>query len=187
MAKGGDFERYIAKQLTVWLTGKPKPYMFWRMPASGGLATIHEECVGLAGDIRSVHKDAEFLTNIFSIECKTGYPHTSFWQHFKNIKNFNLELFWLQACGESMGSNRRPMLIYRKKGNKPLVGITEDIISELQEVDDLTEIPSVCMYWPVIKNIQPMHLFNFEDFLEAVSPDDIKEAGHQLGVWEWLR
>ena len=65
MAKGGDFERYIAKQLTVWLTGKSKPYMFWRMPASGGLATIHEECVGLAVDIRSVHEDAEFLTNIF--------------------------------------------------------------------------------------------------------------------------
>ena len=187
MAKGGDFERYIAKELTVWLTGKPKPYMFWRMPASGGLATIHEECVGLAGDIRSVHKDAEFLTSIFAIECKTGYPHTSFWQHFKNIKNFNLESFWLQACGEAMGSNRRPMLIYRKKGSAPLVGMTDDIVSEIQKVTDLMEIPSITMYWSVIKNIQPMNLFNFDDFFKAVGPDEIKEAGHQLGVWEWLR
>ena len=32
MGKGGDFEREIAKTLTVWLTGKEKPYMYWRMP-----------------------------------------------------------------------------------------------------------------------------------------------------------
>jgi hypothetical protein len=184
MGKGGDFERYIAKELTVWLTGKSKPYMFWRMPASGGLATIHEECVGLAGDIRSIHKDAEFLTNIFTIECKTGYPHTSFWQHFKGIKNFNLESFWLQACGEAMGSNRRPMLIYRKKGNKPLVCITDDVVIEIQKITDLMEIPSIVMYWPVIKNILPMNIFNFDEFLDAVGPDEIKKVGHQLGVLE---
>jgi len=187
MAKGGDFERLIAKELTIWLSGSPKPYMFWRMPASGGLATIHEECSGLAGDIRSIHKDAEFFTDIFAIECKTGYPQTSFWQHFKGIKNFNIESFWLQACGEAMGSNRRPMLIYRKKGNKPLVGITDDVVIELERVTDLSEMPSIYMYWPVQKNIQPLHLFNLKEFLENVSPDDIKEAGHQLGVWEWLR
>ena len=99
MGKGGDFERYIAKELTVWLSGKPKPYMFWRMPASGGLATIHEECAGLAGDIRSVHEDAEFMTSIFAIECKTGYPRTSFWQHFKGIKNFNIQDIQLQITG----------------------------------------------------------------------------------------
>ena len=187
MAKGGDFERDVAKQLTVWLAGKPKPYMFWRMPASGGLATIHEECVGLAGDIRAIHPDGEFLTDIFTIECKTGYPRTSFWQHFKGIKNFNLEAFWLQACGEAIGSNRRPMLIYRKKGNKPLIGITDDVASEISEVADLCEMPSIFMNWPMIKNIQSMYLFPFEEFLEAVGPEEIKKVGHQLGIWEWIR
>jgi len=182
MAKGGDFERYIAKELTVWLSGKPKPYMFWRMPASGGLATIHEECVGLAGDIRSVHKDAEFLTNIFAIECKTGYPRTSFWQHFKQTKTFNIESFWKQACGEA-GEDRQPMLIYRKKNNKPLVGITDEVVRKIQERSDLMEIPAITMYWPGIKDIPPLNLFNFKEFLENVGPDEIKEVGEKLGIW----
>ena len=52
MGKGGDFERQVSKTLTKWLSGREKPYLFWRMPGSGGLATIHEENVGLSGDIR---------------------------------------------------------------------------------------------------------------------------------------
>jgi hypothetical protein len=54
MGKGGDFEREISKAFTKWLTGVEKPYKFWRMPGSGGLATIHEENTNLSGDIRSV-------------------------------------------------------------------------------------------------------------------------------------
>ena len=157
------------------------------MPASGGLAKISELNYNLAGDIRAIHPDAEFLTSIFTIECKNGYPKTSFWQHFKGIKNFNLESFWLQACGEAMGSNRRPMLIYRKKGNKPLIGITDDVAAELSEVTDLCEMPSIFMNWPMIKNIQSMYLFPFEEFLKSVDPDEIKEVGSQLGIWEWIR
>ena len=45
MSKGGDNERNVSKFLTKWLTGKEKPYMFWRQDASGGLATVHVENV----------------------------------------------------------------------------------------------------------------------------------------------
>ena len=42
-AKGSAFEREVCKMLNVWLTGKEKPYVFWRSPSSGALATIHIE------------------------------------------------------------------------------------------------------------------------------------------------
>jgi hypothetical protein len=29
-----------------------------------------------------------------------------------------------------------------------------------------------------------MNIFNFDEFLDAVGPDEIKKVGHQLGVLE---
>ncbi len=179
MAKGGDFERDISKFLTKWLTGKVKPYMFWRMPASGGLATIHEENIGLAGDIRSIHSDAEFFTNTFTVECKTGYPRTSFWQHFKGIKNFPLELFWKQTCDESSG--KQPMLIYRKKGNKPIVGITDQVWVELSELKPIYELRSISLYFGDINELPRVIFFDMNDLFKMIEPDDIREVGNQLG------
>lgn len=183
MAKGSSFERDIAKYLTKWLTGETKPYMFWRMPASGGLATIHEECVGLSGDIRSVHKNAEFMTSIFAIECKTGYPRTSFWQHFKNIKNFPLEQFWTQTCNEAV--DKEPMLIYRKKGNKPIVGISDRSWSKLAAFVAIGNLKCIIMDWGDYNELPRLLLYDMEQFFNMVKPDDIKEMGHQLGVYEW--
>ena len=79
------------------------------------------------------------------------------------------------------------MLIYRKRGNKPLVGITDDMIHQLSETCDLCEMRAITVWWPMEDNIPPLNLFPFEEFLKAVGPDDIREAGDQLGVWEWLR
>lgn len=183
MAKGGDFERDRAKFLTKWLIGKTKPYMFWRMPASGGLATIHEECAGLAGDIRSLHPDAEFLTDCFCIECKTGYPRTSFWQFFKKIKNFPIEQFWIQTCNES--GDKLPMLIYRKKGNKPIVGLEGNALSELCEITRIDELRCIELRWGEKSELTPVCFFDMNDFFSMVEPDDIKEMGHQLGVYKW--
>lgn len=175
MGKGGDFEREISKALSKWLTGSEKPYKFWRMPGSGGLATIHEECSNLSGDIRALSADAEFFTDCFSIECKTGYPKTDFWQHFKHIKTFDLKNFWKQCIEDAYKSGKRPLLIYRKKGKQVIVGICmadkvalESIQSDLKSLAcisvrfDLAEFPEVTFY-------------NFTEFFNLVTPVYIKQ------------
>jgi len=174
MGKGGDFERDISKDLTVWLTGKKKPYKFWRMPGSGGLATIHEECVDLSGDIRSLDEDGRFLTDIFSIECKNGYPSTSFWQHFKNIKTFHIKSFWIQCCNDAEKSGKHPMLIYRKKGKNPIVGIDLVTFSMISyRVISILKLSSIILNWN--DNTSSIVFFDYKDFFEMVKPDDIKE------------
>lgn len=172
MAKGGDFERVISKAFTVWLTGKVKPYKYWRMPGSGGLATIHEECSNLSGDIRALANDAEFLTECFSIECKCGYPSTSFWQHFSNIKNFNLKEFWIQCCNDANKASKFPMLIYRKKRKKPIVGINEYVYQNYF-FKKLEELNYIKMSFNI--ELDSIYLFDFETFLKLITPDDIKE------------
>lgn len=172
--KGSGFERDIAKQLTVWLTGVEKPYKYWRMPASGGLATIHEECAELSGDIRAIAPDAEFLTDCFSIECKTGYPSTSFWQHFKQTKGFKIKAFWTQCCGDATKSGKRPMLIYRKKGNKPIVGIDSVDGYRLMKIVELKELPWLSIGFPG-DELPGLSMTDFNGFFELVTPDIVKK------------
>jgi len=164
--KGGDFERDISKFLSKWIQGTVKPYLFWRMPASGGLATIHEENVGLSGDIRSISPKSEWFTNIYSIECKNGYKKTSFWQHFKGIKGFNLELFWRQCIGDAKKADKQPMLIYRKKGNKELVGLDHYWTG--------LDLPSIRLIFKKEKGLPPLVFYNMKEFFNIVTPEEMK-------------
>jgi hypothetical protein len=174
MAKGGSFEREVAVDLTKWLTGKKKPYVFWRMPGSGGLATIHEECVDLSGDIRSLKPYSEFMTNRFSIECKTGYPRTNFWQLFKKIKHFDIKDFWMQTCRDAEKAGKYPMLIFRKLGQKKVVCIRDlEDLSLTFEISELRNLPTLTVRFGC--ELPPMVVYDFVDFFKLVCPDDIKK------------
>ena len=174
MGKGGDFERYVAKTLTKWLTGREKPYKYWRMPGSGGLATIHEECSNLTGDIRALSADAEFLTDRFSVECKTGYPSTSFWQHFKTIKHFPIKLFWAQCVNDAYHAQKEPMLIYRKKGKQIILGLSAASVFKLEYICDQLKVLSTITMRFELEELPNITFYDFNDFWEAVKPDDIR-------------
>lgn len=176
MGKGGDFEREISKQLTVWLTGVEKPYKFWRMPGSGMMATIHEDCANMSGDIRSLGSDSAFLTDIFSVECKNGYPKTSFWQLFKHIKGFNIRLFWEQCLNDAAKGDKRPMLIYRKKGNPVIVGFSvEDSYLMRTRCAAFERLPFQQIHFD---NGDPIDVIfhNWVEFLECVTPEHIRQV-----------
>ncbi len=181
MGKGGDFEREVSKSFTVWLTGTERPYKYWRMPGSGGLATIHEDCADLSGDIRALSGDAEFLTDAFSIECKTGYPKTSFWQHFKHLKTFCIKKFWQQCVDDAYKPRKRPMLIYRKKGKQVIIGLSLVDKNHLEKYSDgLRTLPYVSMRFK-LDELPEIIFFDFKEFLEVVTPEHIKE------YWIFLR
>jgi len=179
MGKGGEFERNISKFLTKWLTGSKKPYMFWRQDASGGLATVHAENTHLTGDITYLHPEAKFFCDVFSIECKTGYPRTSIWQHFNKTK-FNIEDFWNQALTDAKKSDKYPMLIYRKKGRKEIVGINSDVSNYFwKQLNDLNSIIiSFGSRTYPREELNPVYFencifYDMKDFFERVKPNDI--------------
>jgi hypothetical protein len=169
--KGSELERQIAKFLTFWLTGQKKKYYFWRQDASGGIATMHEENVHMTGDIKSIHPDSEFFTDIFSIECKNGYPSTSFWQHFNETK-FGIEEFWLQAIEDASKAIKHPMLIYRKKGRKIIIGIDKYIQEKLN--NRLKGLNYIGVCWGDPDACESCLLYDMVKFFDRVKPDDIR-------------
>jgi hypothetical protein len=167
MAKGGNFERDIAKYLTKWLTGKVKPYAYWRTPGSGSLATLSEENKDISGDIYPLKMEACFFTDRFNIECKKGYPKTNFHQHLKDNKNFEIRDFWEQCVVDANRANKHPMLIFAKKTFKPIVGIEDDKIDKF----GLTNDRYVRLYF---KKLPPVNFFDRDLFFKKVKPDMVR-------------
>lgn len=129
-SKGSAFEREVSRSLTMWLTGQDKEYYFYRSPSSGAVATMNEMNGDISGDIIAVKPEARLLTSKYSIECKDGYSNADVMKVFKNNKNDTICDFWKQCIDDARTSNKKGMLIFRKKGNPIIVGIEEtDIVS----------------------------------------------------------
>lgn len=126
--KGSKWERDVSRFLTEWLTGQKKELYFWRSPSSGAVATINVGNSAISGDIIALKPEAAWFTDLFSIECKNGYEESSFDKFLKENKSDPLVAFWEQACHDALSAEKRPMLIFRKKGFQPIVGI--DIYTE---------------------------------------------------------
>jgi len=176
--KGSSFEREISKDLSKWLTGQEKPYQYWRTPGSGSLCTIHNEDMGLSGDIRALTPEAKFLTDVFSIELKTGYPTTSFWQHFSDIKGFKLREFWEQTNRDAKKANKEPMLIYRKKGKKKLVGFRKNLLDNYMFRDcyDLDNIGIISIQFKIDYMLPVLAIMDFNDFFNIMKPDKMRSV-----------
>lgn len=171
-AKGSGWERDISKFLTKWLTGQAKPYVFWRTPSSGALNTI-SQADSVSGDIVSIRPEGKWLTDIFSIEVKTGYPQADFFKHFKDC-NDEIKDFWVQCQNDAKKANKYGMLIFKKKGHKAIVGICNNMQSYLNDMFDLHLINSIQMRF-ADDNVPSVNFFDMEKFFDMVKPDLIKK------------
>lgn len=174
MAKGSTWEREVAKTLTVWLTGTPKPYVWWRMPSSGAMATISEENKELSGDIMPMRPEGAFLTDKYSIECKVGYPSSSFHKHLKGVKNDEITDFWKQCNRDADLADKKPMLIYKKKMQNSLIGIEEG-----DYVVQLSGIPNITMKFGIDIDLPDVSFYDMTDFFRLVSPDDVRKINER--------
>ncbi len=77
MGKGADFERRVAKHLSLWWTGGKHDDTIWRTSQSGGRATVRrrqgKRTSGQAGDLCSTDPASRGLFRLFAFELKVGY------------------------------------------------------------------------------------------------------------------
>jgi len=79
MAKGGTFERWFCRRLTLWWTRDPEAdVLWWRTAQSGGRATVRAKAGrdttrGHCGDIAATGPQGQPLTDLVAFELKRGY------------------------------------------------------------------------------------------------------------------
>ena len=82
MAKGGEFEREVCKDLSRWWTDDPeRDDVFWRSSNSGGRATMRKKrgkkTYGHVGDVAAVDPIGKPFLDFMTVEIKRGYSkHT---------------------------------------------------------------------------------------------------------------
>lgn len=109
--KGGSFERLVAQQLSLWLSGGKQKDLFWRNAMSGGRATVARGAVRQAGDICAVAPEGHVLTDRMYLETK----------HLKEVSldalikgKGVLISVWETVQKEAAKYNKIPVFIFRQ-------------------------------------------------------------------------
>lgn len=147
---GGNFEKKIAKKLSLVWTDNERDDIFYRTGGSGSRFTsrmkYNKNTEGQSGDITFTDPIGKPLIDLFNIECKKGYGiqkkkkklqddgskkevvTKTNWDilDFIDSKQETPKLleFWTQCYDDSLKANKKPMLIFQR--NNKLSGICLD-------------------------------------------------------------
>lgn len=174
--KGGQFERDISKQLSLWLTKGERDDIFWRSSQSGGRATERskkgKKTAGSYGDITALDPIGHRFLEIFCIELKRGYTKDTDAINFIDSKKAKPTLlqFWDQ-CVESrvQSDSDECMVIFKRDGKMPCVMIEFDMLERLEQTTKLINFSIVTItlndkYAPVLA------IMSLHKFLEWLDP-----------------
>lgn len=168
--KGSGFERDISRFLTEWMTGQKKELYFWRSPSSGAVATINVGNSAISGDIIALKPEASWFIDLFSVECKNGYDSFSFDKVLRENKTDPLLGFWQQCCDDAISASKNPMLMFRKKGLQPIVGI--DNIMDDKMSDRLHSLRCMRIRMCVLPDCC---LYDMKKFFDVIDKKYLKE------------
>lgn len=141
MAKGGEYERTVCKQLSSWWTSHERDDVFWRSSNSGGRATIRSRkgktTHGSYGDIVALDPVGKPLLELFTIELKRGYPKGAPWEMVEKTRSDvpkQFELFVSQAMAAAHAAGSKTwLLIHRRDKCQALLYCSAKTMERLEE------------------------------------------------------
>ena len=127
--KGTEWERKVAKSLSLWLSGGLKKDWFRRSVGSGSVATVDPDWGSQAGDISATGSEGAILTQVFLIECK----HWRFLLLESLLYGTHslIGKAWAKAKDQAEQHGKVPMLIVREDYKEALVLVDEFLSDNL--------------------------------------------------------
>jgi len=192
--KGAMFERDICRTLSLWWTAGEQDDCFWRnrtrRTGKAYNAQLQE------GDIIAVRKVGIALTDVFCIECKSGYSSkrnitkkTKAKREIKKekVKNIPWDLlgviddttfssqvstiakFWEQTTKAAKLTGKIPFLIFKRDYHVPVVVVDYQFFDAFNFLINDVEI--------TVKNLfkEVLHFYRLESFLKSFCPEDVKK------------
>ena len=164
-AKGGQFERDMARKLSLWLTDGKKDDCLWRSAGSGSMSTNSiKRGTGAkqyqASDLSPNAPEAYLLLDRFTIECKY-YANLQLDGLLFNPK-CQLLTFWKQSNRDAASVSKRPFLIAKQNRRPIMVGIEIEVLAKIGKVPTMISV--------VHANLA---LVLLDDFLQHIKPTDL--------------
>jgi hypothetical protein len=198
--KGGNFEREIAKELSLWYSKGKRDDLIWRTHGSGGRATQRAKS---DKDTKYQHGDLTFsdpcvkeLFDVFNFELKTGYSRkTKKKSGNERITNWCIldlidskqkvcifEEMWRQAERDAKKSKRIPILIFRRPMKSPCIVVNSNIFIRLfvsLSLSKENKMPSTHRVSVHLSNgkLVSLTIISLSSFLEWAVPKDFISIG----------
>ena len=173
-AKGSQFERDIARRLSLWWSGGETENVFWRSPSSG---MMKKE--GMAGDISALHGGDSFIDFIF---CELKYykdvDYTSWLTKKTACKVFEWFAKAEEEC-DQVGSTH-VWLIVKANRHNPVIVVSHQFIKDAVAVAGrwLESLPSIRLQTGMGDSLS---VFDLESVLDLLDPVAVKEWGTKGG------
>jgi len=196
-AKGGQFEREVSRQLSLWWTKGNADDVFWRSTTSGARATTRKKqgkgTHGQCGDLCATNKIGLPLLDLLTLELKNGYSKRSIMDSIdkteKKVASGTVSIFeeWIiQAmdAADNAGSASWA-IIHKRNSREPMIYFPLHIGRRLHEMGAAFDKCPMGIQAGVVltqRNNEVVTLFGMRlcDFLIAVAPHQIKTLARQL-------
>jgi len=197
--KGGNFEREIAKELSLWYSKGKRDDLIWRTHGSGGRATQRAKS---DKDTKYQHGDLTFsdpcvkeLFDVFNFELKTGYSRkTKKKSGNERITNWCIldlidskqkicvfEEMWRQAERDAKKSKRIPILIFRRPMKSPCIAMSTNVFIQTRmkaEPMCITEKKYHVLFVTLSNGKKTsLTIVPLSSFLVWASPEDLIDVG----------
>jgi hypothetical protein len=175
--KGSAFELWACREFTKWITGVPKPELFWRSTGSGAKFTVDRK-KGLPnkghGDIMAVDSMGEFLTDFFFFELKS-YQDLSIEDFF--WEKGTLYRFWADCVEKARSVPKEPALIFKRNLRKPLMVLS---FSGWRFISDwagpIKPVLVVHMATELGDDDSTVFIVGFDEFLASCNSESLQQA-----------
>lgn len=194
VGKGGSGERFVARALSRWITGKSTPEVLWRSAMSGGKATLNGvKRHTMAGDFVAIDDRAIFLTKVAVLDAKNrktanvldflplAAEDMDCHKISKGAKTKGKKLWkdtiycwWIKLCEEAREAEKIPILVFKRHRSKRwyVVFDTDDWF-KLRAVSGNKRDTVV-----LLVNTEAFRcvVMNMDDFVGRFTVDDFKNA-----------
>lgn len=193
MAKGSDFERTVATQLSLWYSHGQDDSWVWRTAMSGGRSTVRarkgKRTSGGAGDLTFTDERAAPLFDLITFELKRGYPKVSLSDIIDrndNTKPGGFEQWVLQARASARQAGTPYWMIIHKRNNRPAMAYMK--YSLFLKLKDDGFSGSIALARPLvtwrgqlriaqkvssIREADSLAAVQFDQFLDLVNPESL--------------
>lgn len=200
--KGQNFERDVCRTLSLWWSAGEEDDIFWRnrtrRTGKAYNAQIQE------GDIIAVKSAGIPLTDVFCVECKSGYSskksvtkktkekRARVKEKVKNIPwdllgvldgstgviaNATIVKFWEQARKAADLTNKIPLLIFKRDFHVPVVVVGSDFFKVCECFEQ--DIMKITVSWI---SEEDLYFYRLESFLKVFPPEAVKKYMRVMNV-----
>lgn len=194
--RGGQFERDICTQLSLWWTKgtSQRDDVLWRSEGSGARATVRNKAGktrdGQWGDIAATDASCIPLLDVFTFELKRGYPQACLGRVFNKLdasKQQDFEKFIAQAATAAEGAGSVTWaLVTRQQRRETMITLPAFICSVLKKQGAFKSEPSPLIVYkgPIsysVKRVIAHHLLSFRlvDFCKQVHPNHVRAVSEK--------